>query len=148
MLRKIIKFAVLLGFVKPFFASEIMTYNDLKSAIKNGNEINIVVNLTRCKSDGADKDHGRTLRFKPDNFTYTAKDHLITSSYRNFNIFHPEHLGIQIYEYYHLHVLENNTLVIGETHLSAKTNKQLSSSVRFACQLGDSARIFVNSNFS
>lgn len=144
MLSKIIKIALLCCFSKQLLAQEITTYDEVKSVIKKGKDINVVIDLTKCKGNITNKDYGRTIFFKPDSFAYIPKEHLISSTYRNFNIFHPEHLGKQIYEYYHIYILEYDDLIISETHLSAITGEQVSLSVRFSCQLGYSAKLFVD----
>jgi len=144
MFNKIIKLVIFLGFTKSLLAQEILTFDDAKIAVKKGYDINIVVNLKKCSSDKIGKDFGRIINFKPDNFTLNNDNNLITSSYRNFTVFHPEHSGTQIYEYFNSYILADNTLVISVLHYSAKTKEQVCPSVKFACHLGSAARLVVN----
>lgn len=122
-------------------ARELKNFEELKSAIQNGNNINIVVTLGQCQPAHIESDPiVVTAALKPTAFMI-IKNQILTSDL-HFTRNNPKYPGVSLYEYVTYRFKNDNQLTLESETLKAINYVPLQKTHEVSCPIGTAARLF------
>jgi len=136
----------LLGFLIALFAfnahaDELKNFDELRGAIQNGQNINIVVLVDQCKSDKNIPDPiAVTGAFRPDSFMI-VNDH-ISASDLHFTRKRPDYKDQSIFEFITYEFSADNGMTLQVQVLNAANYSPLGKERKWHCSVASSVKLF------
>ena len=138
--KKIILLSALL-LSSNLFAKELQNYDEVKSAVLNGQSIHINVDFTKCAT--AARQNAEDLHVA--SFTPTAiqiaRDHIATSL-THFTLGNPHYPDKPIYEFIKYTINQNGILILNAQALNPLLYTPIGEAMTFTCKVGEGVRIF------
>lgn len=122
-------------------ADELKNFDELKSAIQNGQNINIMVLIDQCQSNKNSPDPTAVIgTFRPASFMI-VKDQ-ISASELHFTRNHPSYKKKSIFEFVTYKFRENNSLTLQTQVLKAENYAPLGKESTLNCSIASSVKLF------
>jgi hypothetical protein len=123
------------------FADVLHNYDEVKTAVINGQTIHIAIDFSQCTTNRLNLTAPSNIGvFTPD--TMQVADNYIATSFNHFTLNNPGFAGMPIYEFVTYTIIDKNYVKLTSQPLDATSYKPLADKVAFICQIDAGAKFY------